>query len=65
MTSTFTKRIERETRPWGEYFVIDQGECFKVKRITVYPGGRLSLQYHNLPLRVLDNCFWNRFCKNR
>ena len=47
MTSTFTKRIERETRPWGEYFVIDQGECFKVKRITVYPGGRLSLQYHN------------------
>lgn len=47
MTSTFTKRIERETRPWGEYSVIDQGECFKVKRITVYPGGRLSLQYHN------------------
>jgi len=47
MTSTFTKKIERETRPWGEYFVIDQGECFKVKRITVYPGGRLSLQYHN------------------
>ena len=47
MTSTFTKKIERETRPWGEYFVIDQGECFKVKRIKVYPGGRLSLQYHN------------------
>ena len=47
MTSTITKRIERETRPWGEYFVIDQGECFKVKRIIVYPGGRLSLQYHN------------------
>ena len=47
MTSIFTKKIERETRPWGEYFVIDKGECFKVKRITVYPGGRLSLQYHN------------------
>ena len=47
MTSTLTKKIERETRPWGEYFVIDQGECYKVKRITVYPGGRLSLQYHN------------------
>ena len=47
MTSIFTKRIERESRPWGEYFVIDQGEYFKVKRITVYPGGRLSLQYHN------------------
>ena len=47
MTTTLTKKIERETRPWGEYFVIDQGECYKVKRITVYPGGKLSLQYHN------------------
>ena len=47
MTSTITQKIERESRPWGEYIVIDQGECFKVKRITVYPGGRLSLQYHN------------------
>ena len=47
MMTTLTKKIERETRPWGEYFVIDQGECYKVKRITVYPGGKLSLQYHN------------------
>ena len=47
MTTTLTKKIETETRPWGEYFVIDQGECYKVKRITVYPGGKLSLQYHN------------------
>ena len=47
MTTTLTKKIERETRPWGENFVIDQGECYKVKRITVYPGGKLSLQYHN------------------
>ena len=47
MTSTVTKNVERETRPWGEYIVIDQGDCFKVKRITVYPGGKLSLQYHN------------------
>ena len=47
MTTTLTKKIERETRPWGEYFVIDQGECYKVKRITLYPGGKLSLQYHN------------------
>ena len=44
MTSIFTKKIERESRAWGEYFVIDQGEGFKVKRNTVYPGGRLSHQ---------------------
>ena len=47
MTSIVTKDVERKTRPWGEYVVIDQGDCFKVKRITVYPGGKLSLQYHN------------------
>jgi len=47
MTSTVTKNVEKETRPWGEYVVIDQGDCFKVKRITVYPGGKLSIQYHN------------------
>ena len=53
MTSTITKRLERETRPWGEYFVIDQGECFKAKRISVYLGGRLSLQYHNYRFKHL------------
>jgi mannose-1-phosphate guanylyltransferase/mannose-6-phosphate isomerase len=33
-------------RPWGSYTGIDQGEGFQVKRITVNPGGRLSLQTH-------------------
>ena len=33
-------------RPWGSYQRIDIGERFQVKRITVKPGGRLSLQKH-------------------
>jgi mannose-6-phosphate isomerase-like protein (cupin superfamily) len=38
--------MEHAERPWGEYCVIDQGEGYKVKRICVRPGGRLSLQRH-------------------
>lgn len=33
-------------RPWGEYDSIDNGERFQVKRITVKPGAKLSLQKH-------------------
>jgi mannose-6-phosphate isomerase len=35
-----------ETRPWGSFHVIDEQPGYKVKRITVNPGGRLSLQSH-------------------
>ena len=34
-------------RPWGCYDVIDGGDRFQVKRITVKPGARLSLQMHH------------------
>jgi len=34
-------------RPWGEYDCIDEGQRFKVKRITVKPGASLSLQLHH------------------
>jgi mannose-1-phosphate guanylyltransferase / mannose-6-phosphate isomerase len=34
-------------RPWGAYDSIDQGPRFQVKRITVKPGGTLSLQMHH------------------
>ncbi len=37
---------ETGTRPWGEYRVIDGGDRFQVKRITVQPGEQLSLQRH-------------------
>ena len=34
-------------RPWGHYDAIDRGEKYQVKRLTVKPGGRLSLQKHH------------------
>lgn len=34
-------------RPWGMYDSIDQGLRYQVKRITVNPGSRLSLQMHH------------------
>jgi mannose-6-phosphate isomerase len=37
---------DAEVRPWGSFHVLDQGTGFKVKRIVVQPGGRLSLQSH-------------------
>ncbi len=37
----------RVPRPWGVFDSIDRGERFQVKRITVKPGGRLSLQMHH------------------
>jgi mannose-6-phosphate isomerase len=35
-----------EERPWGAFHVLDEQQGFKVKRITVKQGGRLSLQSH-------------------
>jgi mannose-1-phosphate guanylyltransferase/mannose-6-phosphate isomerase len=34
-------------RPWGSYSGIDCGERYQVKRITVSPGAKLSLQMHH------------------
>lgn len=40
--------LHREVyRPWGKYDAIDTGERFHVKRITVKPGAKLSLQLHH------------------
>ena len=33
-------------RPWGKYDVIDYGNRYQVKKITVKPGAALSLQKH-------------------
>ncbi len=38
--------IERDERPWGYYEVVDAGDDFRVKRICVSPGKRLSYQRH-------------------
>jgi len=37
----------RVFRPWGSYETVDSGEKFQVKRITVNPGKKLSLQLHH------------------
>jgi mannose-1-phosphate guanylyltransferase len=34
-------------RPWGGYDSIDNGERYQVKRITVRPGAKLSVQMHH------------------
>jgi len=38
--------MEFDRRPWGSYFVLEDAETHKVKRIEVKPKGRLSYQYH-------------------
>ena len=40
--------LHREVyRPWGKYDSIDNGERYQVKRITVKPGAKLSVQMHH------------------
>lgn len=38
--------LDSEQRPWGSWHVIDVGPGYKIKRIHVDPGRRLSLQTH-------------------
>jgi mannose-1-phosphate guanylyltransferase/mannose-6-phosphate isomerase len=35
------------TRPWGSYTVLEEGERYKIKRIVVNPGQKLSMQMHH------------------
>ena len=35
-----------EHRPWGNYTVLEEQQAYKVKRIEVLPGERLSYQRH-------------------
>lgn len=37
----------RVQRPWGAYTILEEGQGYKVKRIEVIPGKRLSLQLHH------------------
>ncbi len=41
------KIMERGERPWGSYSVLDENVNYKIKRIEVKPGERLSLQKHH------------------
>ena len=42
--SRFHRRVYR---PWGNYEGIDNGSRYQVKRLTVKPGAKLSLQMHH------------------
>ncbi len=37
---------QRHERPWGAWTVLEAGPGYKVKRLEVLPGKRLSLQKH-------------------
>jgi len=39
--------IEVGERPWGKYYVLEDKENYKLKRIEVNAGHRLSYQYHH------------------
>lgn len=39
--------METGERPWGTYTVLDENRNYKIKRIVVNPGERLSLQMHH------------------
>ena len=34
-------------RPWGSYTILEQGPRYKIKRVVVNPGEKLSLQKHS------------------
>jgi mannose-1-phosphate guanylyltransferase/mannose-6-phosphate isomerase len=42
-----TKMERYDERPWGRWDLLDEEEGFKVKKITVKPNQRLSLQLHH------------------
>lgn len=46
MDSEGSSSREFDRRPWGTYEVLDEGVSFKVKRIEVLAGKRLSYQKH-------------------
>lgn len=39
--------LEIGERPWGKYYVLADEPNYKLKRIEVNPGQRLSYQYHH------------------
>ena len=39
--------MQSETRPWGEFHILENSEFYKVKRIVVKTNQRLSYQSHS------------------
>jgi mannose-1-phosphate guanylyltransferase/mannose-6-phosphate isomerase len=34
-------------RPWGSYTILEEGDRYKIKRLVIHPGTKLSHQMHN------------------
>ena len=47
MNQTYTVAAATEIRPWGSFTTLEEGSGYKIKRIEVNPGHRLSLQMHH------------------
>ncbi len=47
VTTTTQRNLVTEERPWGRWTVLEEGPGYKIKRIEVKPGHRLSLQMHH------------------
>ncbi|PYS99579.1 MAG: mannose-6-phosphate isomerase [Acidobacteria bacterium] len=47
MKKETTESFYSEDRPWGSFTILDEGENYKVKRLEVLPGKRLSYQRHS------------------
>lgn len=45
-TNKTNEEIRAAERPWGRWTVLKEGTGYKVKMIEVWPGHRLSLQFH-------------------
>ncbi len=41
------KKLITESRPWGSFTILDENIGYKVKRISVDSGHKLSLQFHH------------------
>jgi mannose-6-phosphate isomerase-like protein (cupin superfamily) len=39
--------VDKATRPWGSWSVLDVDQGYKVKRLEILPDQAISLQYHN------------------
>lgn len=44
--ATLTETHTKVYRPWGSYTVLEEKSNFKIKRISVNPGAKLSMQMH-------------------
>jgi len=45
--NTFRGVAATELRPWGSFTILEEGRGYKIKRIEVKAGHRLSLQMHH------------------